>query len=194
MDHLDHLIKDLRSALRGYARQPGFVAVAILSVAIGIGANAALFSLVNAVLLRPIPGIEEPDRVVELNVTSPRRGFEGFTYPDFLELQAVETPIEHLSGWNIEPMSMNVGGAGARVVAMYVSAPYFDVVGVRAAQGRTFLPQEDEGFGQHPVVVVSHDFWLDELGGKADVLGSTLELNRAPYTIVGVAPSGFRGH
>jgi len=194
VDHLDHLIKDLRSALRGYARQPGFVTIAILSVAIGIGANAALFSLVNAVLLRPIPGIGEPDRAVELNVTTPTRGFSGFTYPDFLELRDAETPIEYLAGWNIEPMSMNVGGAGARVVAMYVSATYFDVVGVRAAQGRTFLPQEDEGFGQHPVVVVSHGFWLEELGGNPDVLGSTLELNRARYTVVGVAPAEFRGH
>jgi len=77
VDHLDHLIKDLRSALRGYARQPGFVTIAILSVAIGIGANAALFSLVNAVLLRPIPGIGEPDRAVELNVTTPTRGFSS---------------------------------------------------------------------------------------------------------------------
>jgi predicted permease len=194
VDYLDHLVKDLRSALRGYARQPGFVAIAVLSVAIGIGANAALFSFLNAILLRPIQGIEAPERVVELSATSPRRGFESFSYPDFLELRAAETPIEHLAGWNIEPMSMNVGGAGVRVTAMYVSAPYFDVVGVRAAQGRTFLPEEDEGFGQHPVVVVSHRFWTDELGGDPDVLGATLELNRAPYAIVGVAPPGFRGH
>ena len=191
---MNNLIKDLRSALRGYARQPGFVAIAVLSVAIGIGANAALFSLVNAILLRPIPGVEGPESVVELNVTTSARGFSGFTYPDFLELREAETPIEYLAGWNIEPMSMNVGGAGARVVAMYVSATYFDVLGVRAAQGRMFLPQEDEGFGQHPVVVVGHRFWRDELGGNPDVLGSTLELNRDSYTIVGVAPAEFRGH
>jgi predicted permease len=194
LEHLDPLLKDLRSAVRGFARQPGFVAIAVLSVAIGIGANTALFSLVNAILLRPIPGIEAPERVVELNAITPHRGFGGFTYPDFVDLRAANTPIEHLSGWNIEPMSMNVGGAGTRVIAMYVSATYFDVVGVRAAQGRMFLPHEDEGFGQHPVAIVSHQFWVDQLGGDPDVLGSALELNRSPYTVVGVAPAEFRGH
>jgi hypothetical protein len=89
-------MKDLRSALRGYAGQPGFVAVAVISVAIGIGANTALFSLVNPVLLRPIPGIEEPDRVVELNAVTPTRGFASFTYPDFLDLRAAELLVEHL--------------------------------------------------------------------------------------------------
>ncbi len=191
---MDRLLQDLRLALRGYARQPGFVTVAVLSVAIGIGANTALFSMVNAILLRPIPGIEQPDRIVELNVTMPTRGFSGFAYPDFIDLRAAETPIEYLAGWNIEPMSMSDGGAGARVNAMYVSATYFDLLGVRADQGRMFLASEDEGFGQHPVAVVSHGFWLEELGGEPDVLGSIVELNRVPYTVVGVAPPEFQGH
>lgn len=191
---MDALLQDLRFALRTLLKQPGFVAIAALSLAIGIGANTAIFSAVNSLLLEPLPGIDRPDRIVELGRTREGRGFDTFSYPDFLDLREQAGPLEGLAGVRMESMSLSRDGAGERVFGVLVSASYFRVLGVEPALGRLFAPEEDVGIGEHPVAVVSHRFWRNRLGGDPDVVGSTLRLNRHTFTVVGVAAPEFRGH
>lgn len=170
------------------------MAVAALSLAIGIGANTAIFSAVNSLLLEPLPGIDRPDRIVELGRTREGRGFDTFSYPDFLDLREQAGPLEEIAGVRMESMSLSRGEAGERVFGVLASASYFRVLGAEPALGRLFLPEEDVGIGEHPVAVVSHRFWRNRLGGDSAVVGSTLRLNRHAVTVVGVAAPDFRGH
>ncbi len=189
------LLQDLRYAIRSATKRPIFVLVAALSLAIGIGASTAIFSVVNRLLLSPLPGIEGFDRVVEIGRTSAEgNGFDSFSYPDFLSVRALASPLAEVAGFESTTMSRSVEAGGERAGVMFVSANYFTVVGVQPFMGRTFLSNEDEGVGEHPVVVVSHTFWEDALGSNPDAIGTTLQLNREIYTVVGVAPEAFKNH
>ncbi|MBW3552618.1 MAG: ABC transporter permease [Gemmatimonadetes bacterium] len=188
------IVHDVRHALRSLIRQPGFTLVAIISIALGIGFNAAIFSAVNALLLRPIAGIGDPDRAVELGRTNEGRGFDSFAYRDLVDLREGVPALEHVVAWRIGPLSFGAGDRGGeRVVGISVSAGYFEALGVTPALGRIFA-REDDTRGAAPVAVVSHRFWMDRLGGGPDVLGRTIDINRHPVTVVGVAPAGFGGH
>lgn len=151
--------QDLRFALRALSRSRVFTLVAVLSLAVGIGVNAALFTYVYATLLEPVPGVRGADRVVELLVT--RRGQEQqeWAYPDFEDVRDAETPIEELAGWKTREASLTTDDGSERTRVMYVSASYFRVLGVVPTLGRDFLPSEDVGPGEHPVAVLSHDLW-----------------------------------
>lgn len=191
---MDALRQNLRYALRGLIRRPVFAAVAILSLALGVGANASIFSVVNALVLRPLPGIPEQGRVVEIGRGRDGSGFDTFAYPDFLDLRASAGPLEEVAAYDFVSLGLSRDGVGRRVMGMFVSANYFEVLGLRPALGRFFLPEEDRGVGQHAVAVVSHGFWQERLGGDPDAVGSTIRLNREPFTVVGVTPEEFRGH
>lgn len=186
--------QDLRFAVRSLCKKPAFALVAILSLSIGIGATTAVFSAVNALLLRPVQGIPDPELVVEVGRTSQGYGFDTFSYPDFLDLQRDASGLDRLAAWQATLLSFTSGGAGENVASMLVSADYFDVLGMHPAAGRFFLPAEDQGPGSHPVVVISHSFWRDRFQGRQDVVGQTLLINRHPFTIVGIAPEAFHGH
>lgn len=188
------LRQDIRYAIRSAAKRPIFVLVAVLSLSVGIGATTAIFGVVNRLLLTPLPGIEGFDRVVEIGRTTNGSGFEGVSYPDFLRFRAAASPLAEVAGSRNGMMSRSVEAGGERTTVMYVSANYFTVMGVQPFMGRTFLPNEDEGVGEHPVVVVSHAFWTNALGSDPDAIGTTLQLNRETYTLVGVAPDAFRNH
>jgi len=191
---VDGLGADVRLSIRSLARTRGFTLVALLSLALGIGANAALFSVVHAAFFRPVPGVAEPDRVVELLVTSRGRTMPEWTYLDLLDVRAADTPIQTVAGWKMRDGALVVGDASQRVRAMYASSGDFTVLGVRPARGRLFQASEDVGPGQHPVAVISHQLWRNALGGRADVLGAAITLDRTPYTVIGVAPETFRHH
>lgn len=191
---MDTILHDLRHAGRFLLKRPGFALAATLSLAIGVGATSAVFSVANSLLLRPPPGIGEPERVVEVGRTMDGRGFDTFTYPDFLDYRAQAEPLQELAGWRFEQLSYAAGGEAVRVQGLLVSANYFDAVGVRPARGRFFLPEEDENPGAHPVAVVSYRFWRDRLDADPAVLARTLDLNRQSYAVVGVTPADFRGH
>jgi len=191
---VDGLGTDVRLSIRSLARTRGFTLVALLSLALGIGANAALFSVVHAAFFRPVPGVAEPDRVVELLVTARGRTMTEWAYLDLQDVRAADTPMQLVAGWKMRDGALVVGDASQRVRAMYASSHYFAALGVRPALGRPFQASEDVGAGQHPVAIVSHQLWRNALGGRADVLGEVLTLDRTPYTVIGVAPETFRHH
>lgn len=188
-------IQDLHFALRGYRRRKGLAVIAVLTLAVGLGATTAIFSVANALLLRPPPGIAQPDRVVEVGRTYEGRGFDTFSYPDFTALrEQASPPFDRLAAFDWEVASFTQGGAGVRAWVQLVSPAYFDVLGVGTSLGRTFVADEAWPPGAHPVAVLDYAFWQDRLGGDPEVLGHTIWLNRRPFTVVGVLPAAFRGH
>ncbi|HSR41095.1 MAG TPA: ABC transporter permease, partial [Longimicrobiales bacterium] len=192
---MDDVLRDLRLAGRLLLRRPGFTLVAVLSLTLGIGANTAMFSLVNAVLLRE-PPVESPETLVDV-YTSDSDGLvehATFSWPDYLDLRAAGDAFGDAVAFELfigvtEPTE----GPPELLMGEVVSGNYFDMLGVRPALGRGFGPDEDREPGEHPVVVVSHAFWRTRMGGAPDVLGRTVRINQHPYTVVGVAPEDFRG-
>jgi putative ABC transport system permease protein len=191
---MNGVLQELRYALRGLAQRPLFTLVALLSVAVGVGANTTIFSVFNALLLRPPAGIGEPERVVELGRTMGGRGFDTFSYPEVQAIQDAGGAIELTSGYRLLPMSLTTTGDGARVMALAVNHEYFDIMGVTPAAGRFFAADEDATPGSGAVAVVSHAFWQKRMNGDANVIGRTVALNRSVFTIIGVAPEGFNSH
>ncbi len=187
------VLQDLRFAFRSLRNRPVFTAVAAVSIALGIGFNGAIFSGANALLLRPVKGVQDPDRVVEIGRTDQGRGFDTFGYPDFLDLREGVGPLSQVAAWRMAPLSWGTGEGGELVHGMLASPGYFPALGVRAERGRLFGPEEDTRGGP-AVVVLSHRFWQERLGGDPDVVGSTIDINRTPFTVIGVAAAGFTGH
>jgi predicted permease len=185
--------QDVRYSLRMIAKAPGFAAIAILTLALGIGANTTIFTWINSTLLNPIPGLASPSEVVALIESHPGDNPFPFTYPDFEVMRDGQQSFTGITACNITPMSLTGKGKPERVWGMVASANYFDVLGVRPILGRGFLPAEDEKPGGAPVAVISYRLWQTHFGSNPDVVGQTLEINQHPYTIVGVAPAIFQG-
>ncbi len=186
-------LQDVRFALRALRKARGYTAVTVLSLAVGIGVNAAVFTAVHAVWIAPVPGVTGQERIVDMVVVDGGGDRWGWTFPDFVAVKEAETPFEALAAWNESDATMGAGDGAERVHVAYATSDYFQVLGAHPARGRSLLPSEDVGVGQHPVAVVSHDLWENRLGGRADILGHAITLNRVPYMVVGVAPEGFRG-
>jgi predicted permease len=185
-------MNDLRFALRQLRRTPAFTVAAVLSLTLGIGATATIFNLVNGMLLRPPPG-ERPEELVRVYTTHPG-GFQygSLSYPDYLDLLGAEEALDGLALFRPVPLALGDGAAGERIWGQMVTSNLFAVLGVRPALGRGFLPDEDEP-GASPVVVVAHHFWLRHFGGDPGAVGRTIPVNGNVFTVVGVAPEGFRG-
>ncbi len=190
---MDALLADVRQALRQIRRRPVFALVAAASLAVGIAANTAIFGVVSAVLLRPVPGVSEPERVVELGRSDEGRGFDTFSYPEYEDMKAGVPALESIAAYTFEILSLSRGSEGERITGMHVSPAYFQVMRVSPAAGRFFTEEEDAAGSRPAVVVLSHAFWRDRLGGD-DVIGTTVMINRVPVTVVGIAPEEFRGH
>lgn len=190
---MERTLYELRLATRALARRPLFAAVAALSLAIGVGANAALFSAVNAFLLQPMPGIATHDRVVELGRGRDGDGFDSFTWPDFVDLREQVPALAAAAAFQFEALSIARDGEGIRANGMFVSPEYFRVLGVEPHRGRVFAQSENVG-GEHEVAVLSHGFWTRRFGADDQIVGATVRINRRPYTVVGVAPPDFRAH
>jgi putative ABC transport system permease protein len=177
-------------------KQPGFTLLAVLTLALGIGANTAIFSVVNGILLKPLP-YPEPERLVMLWERNPQKGMEqeSVTPPDFDDWQAQQRVFEHLAFWTGDTeFNLVQAGGSEKIRASYISANLFPALGVQALEGRAFLPEEDRKEGNR-VAVISYDFWQSRFGGAPDVFGQTVTLDtygRRDYTIVGVMPSGFQ--
>lgn len=190
------VLADLRYALRLLARSPIFTLTAVLSLALGVAATAGVFSMSDALLLRPRPGVANPATLVDVGRTN--RGddrLDNFGYPLFEALRDRATLLEGLAAMRREPDVMALGDATAseRLYATLVSGNFFAVTGTRPAAGRFFAPDEDRTPGTHPVVVLSHQLWTRRFAQDPAIVGRTIRLNNLPYTVIGVAEDGFTG-
>ena len=192
--------QDFRSGLRMLRQNPGFTIVAVLSLALGIGANTAIFTIINAVFLHPLP-VEEPSKLVEVFTrdmktvnTNALFQLTATSFPNYEDFRDQNTVFSGLAGVTF-PVPMNWGGRAEpqQLNAMLASANYFDVLGVKAYRGRTFLPDEDKKRGGNSVVVLSYYLWSRNFGSDPNLIGQTITLNAIPYTVIGVAPPNFKG-
>ena len=188
----------LRLMIRSLARTPLFTLTAVVSLALGIGANTAIFSLLDHVVLRALP-VYRPEELVFLyhpgpsqgSISSDESGGPSFSYPMFRELQQRQTAFAALAGGRMSPASLAYKGTALAGQAHLVSGNYFDVLGVGAAIGRVFTPDDDTTIGGHPVVVLSHSYWTSRFAADPSVLNETMIVNGHPMTIVGVTRKGF---
>ncbi|MCU1384283.1 MAG: hypothetical protein JWL71_2980 [Acidobacteria bacterium] len=189
-------MSDFRFALRTLLKAPAFTIVVVLTLALGIGANTAIFSLTDQVLLRMLP-VTAPERLVILDGPGAFRGrtFNNgtFSYPMYRDVRDHNTVFDGVLARFPAPLTLLANGQAERVNGELVSGNYFDVLGVRAHIGRTLTPDDDTVPGGHPVAVLSHDFWMRRFAGDPSVVNRTIALNGLPMTIVGVAPAGFFG-
>src|ERR1700704_474498 len=188
---LEILRQDLRYGFRMLRKSPAFAAIAITTLALGIGANTAIFSVVNGVLLRPLP-YEQPDRLMSVFSSAAARGNLNFgtSPPDFRTLRERNKTLTNLSGLYTDYFNLTGTEQPERLRGDIVSAEYFTTLGAKPFLGRGFLPGEEK-WGAHHVVVVSEDFWRSHLNSDPNLSGKTLNLNGEPYTVVGVMPDNF---
>ncbi|MGW8267057.1 MAG: ADOP family duplicated permease, partial [Longimicrobiales bacterium] len=190
---MDELIRDLRYGIRGLLKSPGFTVVAVLTIAFGIGVNSTIFSLVNAVLLRPLP-VERSEELVDVyGHSATASSHDAISYPNFLDYKAQTETLAGMMAYTNFFANLSIEGSAELVIGEIVSEDYFGVLGVRAALGRTFSPDEFQALGASPVAVLSYGFWQSRFGGDPDILGRTFRMNGIVYTVVGVAPASFGG-
>lgn len=188
------VLQDLRFAIRVLSRAPGFTLVAAGTLALGIGANASMFSVVNGLLLRSPPGVVEPDRLVQVARSydqAPR--WDNWSWPAMKEIGNSDDVFESVAGYTGRALVVGEGPDAELMAATLVTGSWFSTLGVRPHVGRLLQPADDVTPGGHPVVVLSHDLWQRRFGGARDVVGQTVPVGGEPYEIVGVAPPGFRG-
>jgi len=188
---MDSIIRDVRFAFRGLLKHPGFTAIAVIILALGIAATTAIFSVVNGVLLRPMP-FPEPERLLVINELNPQQGPEPFqlSYLNWLDLRQQSKSFEDIAGVAFSSSVLEIQGEPSRVQIMSVSANLFPLLRVQAAQGRTLLPDDDKP-GANRVVVVSHRFWQRHFANQS-LNNQGIDLDDVGYAVVGVMPAGFQ--
>lgn len=182
------LLADVRYSLRMMAKSPGFAAVACLTLALAIGANTAIFSFVDGVLLKPLP-YPEPETILSLWEKPPGGDRNGISTLNLLDWKEQNTVFSHVAAVSGDQMTLSGTGEPQLLRAQTVGAQYFDLFGTMAARGRTFRPDEDQP-GKQFVVVLTHKIWMSRFGGDAAILGRTLTLNNQPYAVIGILPEG----
>jgi hypothetical protein len=193
---MESLIRDIRFGLRALFRAPGMTLVAVASLALGIGANTTIFTLINAVFLNPIP-VERPSELVALftvdeTAANPFSNLNPLSRPNYLDLREQSGVFSDLCAYTFPfPVNLATGGEPEQVFTELVSGSFFDVLGVEPLHGRFFRPDEDETPGTHPVVVMGHGLWERRFGGDPGVVGRELQINGTAFHVVGVAPEGF---
>jgi len=192
MNLIDNFARDLRLGLRMLRRNPGFTVLAILCITLAIGANAAVFSWVEGILIRPYPLVSNQERLVALAGTV-RGERDQTSWPDLLDVQRRCTLCETLFVSNITGATVSIGERAQIIRGSLVSANYFDAIGVHPILGRGFEPGEDTGRNAHPVVVISYHLWQTRFNGDPEIIGKTQRFDNVVHTIVGVAPEGFYG-
>jgi len=186
---------DLRFSVRMLIKNPMFTFAAVTTLALGIGLNAATFSAVHGILLRPLPGAEDPDELVQIYRAWPGADYGSNSIPHYQDLRDRNTEaFENVGAWFFDAFSVSADGRNERVMGMSVSANFFQTYGVEPVVGRAFIPGvEDRDPGAHPVVIISSGFWDSRFGGDPGVIGRTLLINGHPFEIVGVSPPDFNG-
>lgn len=186
------ILQDFRYALRMLRKSPGFTVVAVLTIALGIGANATIFSWVNSTVLNPIPGVNHTSDYITIT-TGDTGDANPISYPDYVDLRDRNHTLSSVIAASPRAMSLTAAAKPERVWGSLVSANYFDGLGLRPALGRFFLPSEESKPGGAPVVVISYHLWQTHFGGDPSVIGRNVEIDRHPLAVVGVAPRDFVG-
>ena len=190
---MENLIKDVRFGVRMLVKNPGVTLVAIVTLALGIGANTAIFSGVNAFLMRPL-SVPNPDNLIRPLEVAEDRGFtDEMSYPDYLDYSSQATSFTGLAAEDMLSAAVDAENQSDIIWGQVVSANYFDVLQVKPILGRTFLPDEDKTLGANNVVVLGHSFWQRRMGADPNIVGKTVQLNNRGYQVIGVAPSYFVG-
>ncbi|MBZ5609384.1 MAG: ABC transporter permease [Acidobacteriia bacterium] len=189
---MDSFLQDLKYGFRQLRKSPAFTLAAGITLALGIGANATIFTWLSAVVLNPVPGVDSSN-LIFIRWHTPQGGRRSLSWLDFLDLQKRNHTLKNLAVGAINPLSLGEGSQPERVWSMLVSANYFDTLGVKPALGRTFSPEEDRDPGGHPVVVLSHHIWQTKFGGDPHILGRQILLNKRSFTVIGVTPEPFIG-
>ena len=187
---LENLAFDIRYGLRQLRRSPGFALTAILTLALGVGANLVVFGVLNALLLRPL-NVAGADRLVEI-VQKPQ-GYDSQSYPDYLDYRARNTTFSDIAAYRLTMAGMSIGGAAEKCWNYEVSGNYFDMLGVQPQVGRLFHAKDEHGPNSAPLIVLSDTFWRTRFHADPLVIGTTVDLNKHPFTIIGVAPKSFHG-
>jgi hypothetical protein len=187
---VESFVQDVRYSLRSLAKRPTFTSVAVLTLALGIGANAAIFSVVNALVLTP-PHVADADRVAAIWQTEKEKRSKGFvSYLTLQDIRAASRTFESVAAYKSSSYVLFDGERAERVGGLRVTANFLSLVGAGVAAGRDFAPDEEKR-GAQPVVLVGNHFWQERLGGREDAVGTALTLNGTPYTVVGVLPPDF---
>ncbi len=186
------LLQDLRYGARILAKKPGFTLIAVVSLALGIGANTAIFSLVNMILFRPLP-VANPEQVVSVSAVGKDGQFAAFSYPNYLDFRDRNEALSGLLVYRFVSLGLSRNGNNEKLWGYLVSGNYFDMLGVKPALGRTFLPEEDQTRLSHPVAVISHSLWQTRFGGDPSVIDRDVLINGKKFKVIGVAPAGFKG-
>jgi predicted permease len=191
----DLLRQDVRYAIRALGRSPLFAIVAVLSIAVGVGATTAIVTLANTLLLRPPPGVGHPERVVTVGRTQDGRGFDNFSYPNFVDYRASARSLSGLAALRLDPHAVSLAGpSGGEPIQMgAASGNFFAVLEARPSLGRFFTMEEDRAPGANRVVVLSHRFWKRRFEGDSSIVGKSIVLNGTPFTVLGVAAERFQG-
>src|ERR1044071_9379605 len=183
------LWQDIRYGARMLLKNPGVTLIVIIALALGIGANTAIFSVVNAVLIRPLP-YPESDRLIFLNEKSPALDEMSISYPNFLDWRAQNQTFEKMGVYNRASYNLTGAGEAERIITGQVSADLFSVLRVNPLLGRVFTNDEDKPGGT-PVVILSYGLWQRRFGGQQSILGQAITLNGKSYTVIGVMPETY---
>jgi macrolide transport system ATP-binding/permease protein len=190
---MKNLLQDIRYGLRKMIRSPGLLIVVVLSIGLGSGLNITIFSLINSILLQPLPLITQQEQLVELYTSSPGLRFGAVSYPDYADYRDRNQVFSELIAQRVTPVSMGSGGNTQIVAGIIVSGNYFTALGVSPLLGRNFYPEEDRTANTHPVAIISYSLWQRAFGREGGIIGKSVIINSQPFTIIGVAPEGFIG-
>jgi predicted permease len=182
--------QDFRYAQRGLRRSSIFTVTAVLTLALGVGANVVVFSVLNGLILKPLD-VPQPSGLY--NVVHQTHGYDNQSYPDFLDFQSKNTTFSDLAVYRIQSAGLSTGDSAYKCWYYKISGNYFDMLGVRPALGRLFRPSDEHGPNSAPYIVLSDAFWRSHLHSDPRIVGTTVDINQHPFTVIGVAPSGFHG-
>jgi hypothetical protein len=186
------MLKDLRCALRMLRKQPGFTLVAVLTLALGLGASSTIFTYFDAVYLRGLP-VSRPDELIYVATGQKGGAYQAVSFLDYLDYRQQNDVFSDLAVYGTRGGLVGIEGEAQGVPVQLVSGNYFPLLGMQALLGRTLLPEDDSPSAAEPAVFISHNLWQQRFAGRADAVGKVIRVNFADFTVVGVAPPHFRG-